>query len=89
LESAGPPRIRFHDLRHSTASLLGSLSVPAKIIQEVMGHSQISVTMDIYARTMPGMQADAMRELNALLLAPGISAARVWLPDWLSEPQRE
>jgi len=71
LERAGLPRIRFHDLRHSTASLLGSLNVPAKIIQEVMGHSQISVTMDVYAHTMPGMQADAMSKLNALLLAEG------------------
>jgi len=36
-----------------------------------MGHSQISVTMDIYAHTMPGMQADAMSKLNALLIADG------------------
>jgi integrase len=71
VERAGLPRIRFHDLRHSTASLLGSLNMPAKIIQKVMGHSQISVTMGIYAHTMPGMQADAMSKLNALLLAQG------------------
>jgi integrase len=63
------PKVRFHDLRHSTASLLGSLGVPAKVIQEIMGHSQIGVTMDVYSHTMPGMQADAMARLNDLLQA--------------------
>jgi integrase len=67
LKRAGLPPVRFHDLRHSTASLLGSLGVPAKVIQEIMGHSQISVTMDVYSHTMPGMQDEAMAKLNALL----------------------
>jgi integrase len=48
LVAAGLPRIRFHDLRHSCASLLFAQGVPAKTVQEILGHSRISTTLDIY-----------------------------------------
>jgi integrase len=50
LKRAGLPAIRFHDLRHSTATLLLGLGVHAKVVQEMLGHTQISMTMDIYAQ---------------------------------------
>ena len=46
LERSGLPRMRFHDLRHSTATLLLSLGIHPKVVQELLGHSQISVTLD-------------------------------------------
>ena len=67
LQKAGLPRMRFHDLRHSTATLLLSLGVHPKVVQELLGHSQIAVTMDTYSHVMPNLQREAMAELNSLL----------------------
>ena len=67
LARAGLPRIRLHDLRHSAASLLLALDVPLKVIQEIMGHSNISVTANTYAHTMSSLHVDAMDKLGRLL----------------------
>lgn len=67
LEEAGLPAMRFHDLRHSAATLLLSLGTHPKIVQEILGHSQISVTMDTYSHILPGLQEEAAAKLNALL----------------------
>jgi integrase len=67
LKKAGLPDIRFHDLRHSAATLLLSVGVHPKVVQEILGHSQISITMDVYSHVLPGMQQDAMSRLNAVL----------------------
>ncbi len=70
LKKAGLPAIRFHDLRHSVATLLLSLGVHAKVVQEMLGHTQISMTMDIYSHVLPSMQQDAVSKLNNLLQRP-------------------
>ncbi len=67
LTQAGLPNIRFHDLRHSAATLLLSLGIHPKFVQELLGHTQISITMDVYSHVMPDMQQDAMRQLDAAL----------------------
>ncbi len=67
LEKAGLPDIRFHDLRHSTATLLLSKGVHPKVVQEILGHSEISMTMDTYSHVLPTMQRDAMSRLENLL----------------------
>lgn len=66
LEKAGLPDIRFHDLRHSTATLLLSEGVHPKVVQEILGHSEISMTMDTYSHVLPTMQKDAMSKLDNL-----------------------
>ncbi len=48
LEAANLRRVRFHDLRHTYASLLIQTTGPAKYIQEQLGHASIQVTMDVY-----------------------------------------
>ena len=68
LEEADLPDIRFHDLRHSAATLLLSLGVHPKVVQELLGHTQISMTMDIYSHVLPSMQQDAVSRLNSLLV---------------------
>ena len=68
LNRAGLPNIRFYDLRHSAAILLLSLGVHPKVVQELLGHTQISMTMDLYSHVLPGMQQDAMRKLDAALI---------------------
>ena len=53
------PTIRFHDLRHTHATLLIAAGVPAKVVAERLGHSRASFTIDSYQHVLPGMQADA------------------------------
>ncbi len=68
LKKADLPDIRFHDLRHSAATLLLSLGVHPKVVQELLGHTQISMTMDIYSHVLPSLQQDAVNKLNNLLV---------------------
>ena len=67
LKKAGLPDIRFHDLRHSAATLLLSLGVHPKIVQEILGHSVIAMTLDIYSHVLPSMHQDAIDKLNAAI----------------------
>lgn len=69
LERAGVPRIRFHDLRHSAATLMLRRGVHPKIVAEMLGHSQISVTLDLYSHVTPTMQREAAAALDDLLRA--------------------
>lgn len=59
VEKAGVPRIRFHDLRHTHATILLKAGVPAKVVSERLGHSNVAFTMSVYQHILPGMQADA------------------------------
>lgn len=67
LKKAGLPNIRFHDLRHSSATLLLSMGIHPKVVQELLGHSNISMTMDVYSHVLPSMQQDAISKLNDAL----------------------
>ena len=67
LEKAGLPHMRFHDLRHSAATLLLAQGVHPKVVQERLGHSTITVTMDIYSHVMPTLQREAAAILDAVL----------------------
>ncbi|HLZ81034.1 MAG TPA: tyrosine-type recombinase/integrase [Ktedonobacteraceae bacterium] len=60
LEEAGLPAIRFHDLRHSAATILLSMGVNIKVIQEMLGHSDISITLRVYGHLLPSMQQEAV-----------------------------
>lgn len=63
LRRAGLRKIRFHDLRHTYASLLIKQGEHPKYIQSQMGHSSIKVTMDIYGHLMDSVNHDAPRRL--------------------------
>ena len=65
--TANLPALRFHDLRHTAASLLLAQGVSPRTIMETLGHSQISLTMDTYAHIMPTLQQDAAQQMNAIL----------------------
>ena len=47
--------------------MLLSMGVPAKVVQELLGHSNISVTMDVYSHVLPSMQKDAMEKMDGFL----------------------
>lgn len=59
--------IRFHDLRHTCATLLLSRGVSPRIVMDILGHSQISVTMNIYGHVIPAMQQEAAGQIDAAL----------------------
>ena len=66
LKRAGLPNIRFHDLRHTCATLLLAQNVHPKIVQGMLGHANISITLDTHSHVLPSMQApaiDAMRDV--------------------------
>ena len=55
LKKAGLPDIRFHDLRHTCATLLLTKGVHPKIVSEMLGHSSVSITLDVYSHVIPGL----------------------------------
>ncbi|MCP8970467.1 site-specific integrase [Ectobacillus ponti] len=59
--------IRFHDLRHTHATMLLAQGVHAKVISERLGHSNIKTTLDIYSHVLPSMQEEAANQIDALL----------------------
>lgn len=67
LERAGLPAIRFHDLRHTAATLLLLEGVNPKVVSEMLGHSSVTITLDRYSHVLPTMQDDAARRMDALL----------------------
>ena len=67
LERAGLPPIRFHDLRHTCATLLLSRNVNPKIVSEMLGHASIAITLDTYSHVLPNMQESAVRALEEAL----------------------
>ena len=77
LERAGLPHIRLYDLRHTAATLLMEAGVHPKVVQEILGHSSIMLTMGTYTHVMPHMHADAIRKLGEIL---GDSGAERTLP---------
>jgi integrase len=71
LNEAGLPRQRFHDLRHACASLLLEAGVPARTIMGMLGHSQISLTLNTYAHLSPTLERDAAEAIDRMLAGEG------------------
>lgn len=69
LKRAGLPDIRFHDLRHSAASLMLAQGVPLRVVMEVLGHSSISLTANTYSHVMPSLVQDATERVAGVLFA--------------------
>ena len=67
LERSGLPRMRFHDLRHSCGSLLLAQGVPLKVIQEILGHSNLATTGNIYSHVLPSLFEDASEAMGRAL----------------------
>jgi integrase len=67
LAKAGIPRVRFHDLRHTAATLLLEQGVHPKVVSEMLGHSTIAITLDLYSHVTPTMQKQAAEAMDRLL----------------------
>jgi integrase len=67
LARAGLRRQRFHDLRHSCASLLLAQGVHPRVVMETLGHSQIGLTMNTYSHVLPPLQREAAARMDEVL----------------------
>lgn len=77
LKRAGVRRRRFHDLRHSCATVLLAQGVPARVVMEMLGHSQISVTMNTYTHVLPALQQEAAARMGAFVQAASAPRAKI------------
>jgi integrase len=68
LKKAGLPDVRFHDLRHTAATLMLQQGTNPKIVQERLGHSDISLTLNTYSHVLPSMQEETAEKLDELLV---------------------
>jgi len=81
LERIGVQPLRLHDLRHTAATLMLSEGVHPKIVQEMLGHSSITMTLDLYSHVMPSMHAAAVAQIDTALDTLALAGKR---PDSLS-----
>jgi len=68
LNEHGLPSIRFHDLRHTFATMLLEAGEHPKVVSEMLGHSSITITLDIYSHVLPSMKEKAAAKLNDILV---------------------
>ncbi len=66
-KKAALPQIRFHDLRHTCARLLLSKNVHPKIVQEMLGHATVAITLDTYSHVLPGIGDQAVTAMENVL----------------------
>jgi integrase len=59
--------MRFHDLRHTAATLLLGQGVNPKVVSEVLGHAQVAITLEIYSHVLPDMQQHAASAMDRVL----------------------
>ncbi len=67
LQAAGLPRLRFHDLRHTTATVLLGAGVHPKVVASLLGHSTIQITLDTYSHVTPSLAQQAAEVLGTLV----------------------
>jgi integrase len=67
VKQAGLPHMRFHDLRHSAATIMLAMGIHPKVVQEILGHSSISITMDLYSHVLPSVQHEAAGKVDDVL----------------------
>ena len=73
LKEAGLPNLRFHDLRHTAATLMLQEGINPKIVQERLGHADISLTLNTYSHVLPSMQKEAAEKMDELLTLVEVS----------------
>jgi len=67
LRQAGLPKIRFHDLRHTAASLMLNHGIPVIVVSKILGHSKPSITMDIYGHLYNELQDEAAQLMDEIV----------------------
>ncbi|MGM0877886.1 MAG: site-specific integrase [Bacillota bacterium] len=67
IKLADVPQFRFHDLRHTHATMLLAKGINVKVISERLGHSKIKVTLDTYSHVLPSMQEEVAQKLDEII----------------------
>ncbi|MED0951981.1 tyrosine-type recombinase/integrase [Bacillus mobilis] len=67
IKKATMPKVRFHELRYTYATLLLAKGVNMKVISECLGHGDITITLDTYSHVLPTMQEDAVNKIEEIL----------------------
>ncbi len=70
LARAGLPKQRLHDARHSVATFWLELGIPVRVVADLLGHSQVSLTMNVYQHVVPTMRKEAADRLEAMFAEP-------------------
>ena len=89
LKKAGLPEIRFHDLRHTAASIMLMHNIPIFTVSRVLGHSRPSITLDIYAHLIPGMQEQVAKIMDEALTPIPVSSPKEQVEEILAELEDE
>ena len=71
LQRMGITGIRFHDIRHTMATLMLQAGIHPKIVQERLGHASIATTLDLYSHVSPGLQQAAAAKLDSIFRIEG------------------
>jgi integrase len=82
---AEAPDIRFHDLRHTAATLMLLRGVPTKVVSEMLGHASIAITLDTYSHVLPSMQHDAAAAMEDVLWG----RSKSWGTGWGTEAKTD
>jgi integrase len=77
LQLSSLPKMRFHDLRHSAATLLIAQGVHPRTVMEILGHSQIGITMNLYGHILPELHDEAAEKMDALFSTPTKTPTKV------------
>ena len=85
LRDAGLPHIRFHDLRHTHATLMLVAGENPKVISERLGHSSVAFTGDVYSHVVPGIQESAAERFDQLIFSGSVEENNVGKPPKLAQ----
>ena len=80
IDETGLPKIRFHDLRHTAASLMLNYWIPVIIVSKRLGHSRASITMDVYGHLIPSKQEEAATLMDRLMRPKNESGSTKYAP---------
>lgn len=81
LDESGLPKIRFHDLRHTAASLMLNYGIPILIVSRRLGHAKPSITLDVYGHLIPSKQEEAAALMDNLMTPIEVTNCTLFAPE--------
>jgi integrase len=88
LKVSGLPKIRFHDLRHTAASLMLNYGIPMLVVSRRLGHAKASITLDVYGHLVPGKQEEAAALMDELMTPISLEIAPKLHPNYPQEAKK-
>jgi integrase len=77
LRDAGLPTIRFHDLRHTAASLMLNNNIPSIVVSRRLGHAKASITLDVYGHLIPSMHTEVADKIDELMMPIAVQLNKI------------